>query len=240
MTHPLPRPVVRLAARVLVPLVTGAALLGATGAAAAATTLHRGSTGSSVTTLQRYLDKNARADYFHYDGVYTSTFGAVTTAGLTSWQKAEHRTATGRITVGSTAWKALSSQYRAVARLDKRCLTSGLVVCVTKNERRVYVLRDGAVIRTFAARFGAASTPTREGTFHIFRISGKNAVSSQFHTPMPYAMTFSGGQALHYSPDFAARGYAGASHGCVNLRDYAGVRWLNGQVHIGTKVVVYR
>jgi len=96
MTHPLPRPVVRLAARVLVPLVTGAALLGATGAAEAATTLHRGSTGSSVTTLQRYLDKNARA------------------------------------------------------------------------------------------------------------------------------------------------GYAGASHGCVNLRDYAGVRWLNGQVHIGTKVVVYR
>ena len=32
---------------------------------------------------------------------------------------------------------------------------------------------------------------------------------------MPFAMFFSGGQAVHYSPDFAAVGYAGASHGCV-------------------------
>jgi hypothetical protein len=31
-------------------------------------------------------------------------------------------------------------------------------------------------------------------------------------------MFFGGGQAVHYSPDFAARGYNGASHGCVTLR----------------------
>ena len=29
---------------------------------------------------------------------------------------------------------------------------------------------------------------------------------------MPYAMFFSGGQAVHYLPAFAARGYNGASH----------------------------
>ena len=45
-----------------------------------------------------------------------------------------------------------------------------------------------------------------------------------YGSAMPYAMFFSGGQAVHYSSDFAARGYAGASHGCVNVRDHAGIR----------------
>ena len=56
---------------------------------------------------------------------------------------------------------------------------------------------------------------------------------------MPFAMFFSGGQAVHYSSDFAAVGYDGASHGCVNVRDYEGVAWLFDQVAIGDKVVVY-
>ena len=43
---------------------------------------------------------------------------------------------------------------------------------------------------------------------------------------MPFAMFFSGGQAVHYSPDFAATGYAGASHGCVNIRDYDAIAGL--------------
>ena len=47
---------------------------------------------------------------------------------------------------------------------------------------------------------------------------------------MPFAMFFSGGQAVHYSPDFAAVGYNGASHGCVNVRDYDGIAWLFDQV----------
>lgn len=57
---------------------------------------------------------------------------------------------------------------------------------------------------------------------------------------MPYAMFFSGGQAVHYSADFAARGYTGASHGCVNVRDRAGIAALFDTVKKGTKVVVYR
>ena len=44
---------------------------------------------------------------------------------------------------------------------------------------------------------------------------------------------------MHYSSDFAAVGYYGASHGCVNIRDYDAVRWLFSQVRVGDKVVVY-
>ena len=56
---------------------------------------------------------------------------------------------------------------------------------------------------------------------------------------MPFAMFFSDGQAVHYSPDFASVGYNGASHGCVNVRDHDGVAWLFDQVVVGDKVVVY-
>ena len=80
---------------------------------------------------------------------------------------------------------------------------------------------------------------TREGKFSVLWKS-RNHVSSIYHTPMPYAMFFSGGQAVHYSADFAARGYNGASHGCVNVRDYDGIRWLFGEVNVGDRVVVHR
>ena len=57
---------------------------------------------------------------------------------------------------------------------------------------------------------------------------------------MPYAMFFDGGQAVHYSPDFAANGYNGASHGCVNIRARAAIARLFDIVRIGTPVIVYR
>ena len=64
-------------------------------------------------------------------------------------------------------------------------------------------------------------------------------MSTLYDTPMPYAMFFSGGQAIHYSADFAANGYNGASHGCVNIRDKAAIASLFDQVTVGDKVVVY-
>jgi hypothetical protein len=67
----------------------------------------------------------------------------------------------------------------------------------------------------------------------------RHQVSSLYHTPMPYAMFFSGGQAVHYSADFAARGYRGASYGCVNVRDRSGIQSLYEQAQIGDKVIVY-
>lgn len=123
------------------------------------------------------------------------------------------------------------------ARLDERCRT-GRALCVDKTSRTVRWVVDGEVRRTMAVRFGSAYTPTREGLFHVGWMS-RNHVSKLYDTSMPFAMFFSGGQAVHYSPDFAATGYNGASHGCVNVRDYAGIQWLFDQVRVGDKVVVY-
>ena len=99
---------------------------------------------------------------------------------------------------------------------------TGRALCVDKSTNSLRWVVDGKVQKTFEVRFGSAELPTREGAFSVYRMS-RDHVSSLYDTSMPFAMFFSGGQAVHYSPDFAANGYNGASHGCVNVRDYAGV-----------------
>ena len=93
--------------------------------------------------------------------------------------------------------------------------------------------------QTLDVRFGAEYTPTREGLFRVYW-KDRDHVSDLFGSAMPFSMFFSRGQAVHYSSDFAARGYAGASHGCVNVRDYAALASLFDQVSTGDRVVVYR
>lgn len=123
-------------------------------------------------------------------------------------------------------------------RTDSRCMT-GRVLCISKNQRKMAWMIDGQIYKVFDVRFGSVATPTRNGSFSVYWKS-RNHTSSLYQSWMPFAMFFSGGQAVHYSPGFARRGYAGASHGCVNVRDYNGIVWLfDKQVRVGDKVVVY-
>jgi lipoprotein-anchoring transpeptidase ErfK/SrfK len=87
-------------------------------------------------------------------------------------------------------------------------------------------------------RFGRDELPTREGVFPVYK-KKVDVISNLYHTPMPYSMFFSGGQAVHYSSNFARLGYAGASHGCINVRDKALLVRLYDEVAIGDKVVVH-
>jgi hypothetical protein len=126
----------------------------------------------------------------------------------------------------------------ATGAIDSRCLT-GRVLCIDKSTLKLRWMVDGQVVSVLDVRFGSELTPTREGSFTVY-LKSRNQVSGIYHTAMPFAMFFSGGQAVHYSADFAARGYNGASHGCVNVRDYNGIAWLFDQVSIGNAVIVYR
>ncbi|MFH8582876.1 L,D-transpeptidase [Streptomyces celluloflavus] len=121
--------------------------------------------------------------------------------------------------------------------LDRRCLT-GRVLCISKRSDTLTWMVDGKAVSTMDVRFGAEYTPTREGTFGV-TFKSRRHVSTLYHSAMPYAMFFSGGQAVHYSSDFAARGYTGASHGCVNVRDRQKIAALFAAVRPGDKVVVY-
>ena len=121
--------------------------------------------------------------------------------------------------------------------LDPRC-TTGRALCIDKSTSSLRWVVDGRVLSSLDVRFGAEYSPTREGLFHVGWKS-RDHVSTLYGSAMPFAMFFSGGQAVHYSSDFAARGYAGASHGCVNVRDYDALSSLYDQVVVGDKVVVY-
>ena len=121
--------------------------------------------------------------------------------------------------------------------LDPRCLT-GRVLCVDKSTNTMWWVVDGKAQEDYEVRFGSAELPTREGEFEVY-LKSRDHVSSLYGTSMPFAMFFSQGQAVHYSPDFAAVGYDGASHGCVNVRDYDGMAALFDQVQVGDTVIVY-
>ncbi|WP_026925830.1 L,D-transpeptidase family protein [Granulicoccus phenolivorans] len=123
--------------------------------------------------------------------------------------------------------------------VDARC-RYGRVMCISKADKKLRWMIDGQVLLTMDARFGVDATPTREGEYKVFS-KVRDEISWMYgNTPMPFAMYFSGGQAVHYSYDFAARGQVGGSHGCVNIRDWNGIQWLyDTQVKLGDRVVVY-
>jgi hypothetical protein len=114
----------------------------------------------------------------------------------------------------------------------------GRVICISKDTRTLRLMVNGESRIRMSVRFGSHRTPTREGTF---RIEWKDAehVSSLYHSAMPFSLFFDDGQAIHYSEDFARNGYSGASHGCVNVRDYDAMDDLYNSVWEGTRVVIY-
>ncbi|MFD5517781.1 L,D-transpeptidase family protein [Streptomyces sp. NPDC127066] len=142
-----------------------------------------------------------------------------------------------RMTHEPAAWELYPYGGQPAAKPDPRCM-KGRVLCVSKTSRTLRWMIDGRTVSEMDVRFGSQYTPTREGVFSV-SFKSRHHVSTIYHTSMPYAMFFSGGQAVHYSSDFAARGYYGASHGCVNVRDEGKVAALFAQVRTGDKVVVY-
>ncbi|MET7871755.1 L,D-transpeptidase family protein [Streptomyces cyaneofuscatus] len=205
--------------------------------------LRTGSEGPQVRELQARLRQVG-----HFGRTPTGYYGTVTAEAVRSFQVKRGTEATGA--TDAVTWRKLLAMTRTptadeldpptarpVAEPDERCLT-GRVLCISKKSRTLAWMIDGRVVSAMDVRFGSEYTPTREGEFPVFWKS-RDHVSTLYDTPMPYALFFSGGQAVHYSADFAANGYGGASHGCVNVRDKAKVAALFDQVKNGDKVVIY-
>ncbi len=207
--------------------------------------LKRGASGDRVRELQARLKQIG-----WYSPLVTGTYGSATTASVRGFQAKREIPVTGA--VDQRTWNRLTAMTReptrnekhnvvpkpSAAGLDSRCLT-GRAICVSKRTNSLVWVINGKAQLRMDVRFGSAELPTREGSFSVGWKS-RHHVSTIYHTKMPYAMFFSGGQAVHYSPDFAARGYNGASHGCVNVRNLAGIQSLFNQVRVGDKVIVYR
>ena len=211
--------------------------------------LKSGSKGAQVRDLQARLKQIG-----WWSGDVTDTYGPQTETAVKGFQAKRGIPETGEVDqrtldrLRAMTRKPTSDELNNVKPkpaagltsdgLDPRCLT-GRVMCVSKATNKLVWVVDGVPLARVDVRFGSQELPTREGSFQVFQKS-RDHVSTLYHTSMPYAMFFSGGQAVHYSPDFAARGYNGASHGCVNVRDLKTITWLFDQVRIGDAVIVYR
>jgi peptidoglycan hydrolase-like protein with peptidoglycan-binding domain len=207
--------------------------------------LERGSTGMRVRDLQ------ARLKQIGWFSVPVSgRYGNTTAASVRGFQAKRRIPVTGKVDQRTldrlhamTRTPTNAELYNRVptgsaSGLDRRCLT-GRAICISKRTNSLVWVVDGKARLRMDVRFGSDRTPTREGSFSIGWKS-RHHVSSIYHSSMPYAMFFSGGQAVHYSSDFAARGYNGASHGCVNVRNLGGIQTLFAQARVGDKVIVYR
>ena len=205
----------------------------------------QGSSGDKVRELQARLKQIG-----WFAGSVTGTYGSATASAVRGFQDKRGIPKTGE--VDARTWSRLVAMTRtptddakhnrtpkpSASGLDKRCLT-GRAICISKSSNSLTWVVDGKAQLKMDVRFGAVGTPTREGSFSIQR-KERTWTSTIYHSKMPYSMFFSGGQAVHYSSDFAARGYAGASHGCVNVRNLAGISSLFSQARTGDKVIVYR
>ncbi|MFE3633775.1 L,D-transpeptidase family protein [Streptomyces cellostaticus] len=203
-----------------------------------------GDSGTGVRELQARL---RQVDWL-LDGP-TGTYDDLTERAVSGFQgkrglprTGELDTVTWRRLLGMThrpgRWELYLMGGQPADAPDTRCLT-GRVLCISKTSRTLRWMVDGRTLETMSVRFGSQYTPTREGVFRVYWKS-RHHVSTLYDSPMPYALFFSGGQAVHYSYDFAARGYAGGSHGCVNVRDEAAIAALFAQVRVGDRVVVHR
>ncbi|NEA99775.1 murein L,D-transpeptidase [Streptomyces sp. SID13726] len=203
----------------------------------------RGDSGRDVRELQARLRQVA----WLFDGP-TGSYDDLTERAVKGFQGKRGLPRTGK--TDTVTWKRLLNMTHEPGKWelylmggqpadapDPRCLT-GRVLCISKNSRTLRWMIDGRTVMTVPVRFGSVGTPTREGVFSVYWKS-RHHVSTLYDSPMPYAMFFSGGQAVHYSADFAAHGYSGGSHGCVNVRDEAAIADLFAQVRSGDKVVVH-
>ncbi|MEF9905942.1 L,D-transpeptidase family protein [Streptomyces sp. P9-A2] len=203
-----------------------------------------GDSGRDIRELQARLRQIA----WLFDGP-TGTYDGPTREAVEGFQSKRGLPRTGR--TDTVTWQRLLGMTREPGRWelylmggqpaaapDARCRT-GRVLCISKSSRTLRWMIDGRTLTTLPVRFGSDPTPTRDGVFEVYWKS-RDHVSTLYDSPMPYAMFFSGGQAVHFSADFAARGYAGSSHGCVNVRDEAAIARLYEQVRDGDKVVVHR
>jgi hypothetical protein len=186
-----------------------------------------------------------------FTGDVSDLFGERTVQAVRGFQAKRHVPVTGRVDrrtldlltsmTGDPTEDELANREPDPAEgaaLDRRCRT-GRVLCIDKTSSSLRWVVDGRVAMSLDVRFGSEYTPTRDGLFSVYW-KDPDHVSKLYGSAMPLSMFFSGGQAVHYSSDFAARGYSGASHGCVNVRDYAGLASLFDQVGTGDRVVVYR
>jgi hypothetical protein len=101
------------------------------------------------------------------------------------------------------------------------CVTAAakaeVVVNISKSQQRLSVVVDGAEAYRWPVSTGRRGHATPSGIFHPIRLERHWYSHEYSMTPMPWAMFFHRGYAVHGTMEAYNLGHA-ASHGCVRLR----------------------
>lgn len=201
------------------------------------------STGKCVLFGLKLLKK---ANY--YSPTPGSTFGTAAVNWTLQYQRSRGLDDTGRL--DAPTWEALlAGRAQLPVRIPDSCRTSGVVLCVSKAQGKLYWLKNGTVKKTTSVRFGGWNTDAKTGAWRMFgTVNGTYRVYNKHPNPtsenygagaMPYSTMFDPNMYVHYSSGFASVGYSGSSHGCVNVRSRTDAKWIMDNTPIGAKVVVY-
>jgi lipoprotein-anchoring transpeptidase ErfK/SrfK len=106
---------------------------------------------------------------------------------------------------------ALSFALLPAARAE-----AGVLVQVDRASQTMAVSADGAYLYTWRVSTGRPGYGTPAGVFHPQRMAARWYSTVYYNAPMPHAIFFYGGFAIHGTYDIARLG-GPASHGCVRL-----------------------
>ncbi|HRL50686.1 MAG TPA: L,D-transpeptidase family protein [Propioniciclava sp.] len=196
--------------------------------------------GDCVTVAQKLL---AAVDLFSASA--NGTFGQSTANAVLNYQRS--RGISDNAIIGPETWAALTSGKAAQGGAPAACSASGVVLCASKGARTLTLMRDGQAVKTINVRFGGMTKddngklrifPTVSGKYSVYAKDAK-AFSDRWESSMPYSIKFNPNMYVHYSGDFAKRGYAGSSHGCINVGSMSDAKWFFDNTPVGAKVVVY-
>jgi lipoprotein-anchoring transpeptidase ErfK/SrfK len=93
---------------------------------------------------------------------------------------------------------------------------AGLLVRVDRASQTMEVSADGAYLYSWRVSTGRPGYGTPAGTFRPQRMAARWFSTIYYNAPMPHAIFFYGGFAIHGSYDIARLG-GPASHGCIRL-----------------------
>ena len=97
---------------------------------------------------------------------------------------------------------------------------ANVLVRVSRGSQTMEVSVDGAPVYTWRVSTGRPGFGTPAGVFHPQRMAARWFSTVYYNAPMPHAIFFHGGFAIHGSYDIARLG-GPASHGCIRLHPNA-------------------
>jgi len=118
---------------------------------------------------------------------------------------------------------------------------ANVLVRVDRATQTMDVSVDGASLYRWPVSTGRRGFGTPAGTFHPQRMAARWFSTVYYNAPMPHAIFFHGGFAIHGSYDIARLG-GPASHGCIRLHPSAAATLFGLVQHEGahnTTIVVH-